>query len=77
MVGEPGSVNIIDRCSERKKLATLTFENDASRPTLTLIEDGFLTRAMDSNGLERERGITLPALRTDTTGHADFGEVDG
>ncbi|KAF9047454.1 GTP-binding protein TypA [Panaeolus papilionaceus] len=49
------------------------------------IEDGFVTRVMDSNDLERERGITILSKCTsvdyngnlinivDTPGHADFG----
>jgi GTP-binding protein len=49
------------------------------------IEDGFITRLMDSNDLERERGITILSKCTsvnwngnlinivDTPGHADFG----
>ncbi|KAF9471041.1 hypothetical protein BDN70DRAFT_845591 [Pholiota conissans] len=49
------------------------------------IEDGFITRVMDSNDLERERGITILSKCTsieynghlinivDTPGHADFG----
>ena len=49
------------------------------------IEDGFVTRLMDSNDLERERGITILSKCTsieynghlinivDTPGHADFG----
>ena len=49
------------------------------------IDDGFVTRVMDSNALERERGITILSKCTsvmyngnlinivDTPGHADFG----
>ncbi|EIM88770.1 GTP-binding protein TypA [Stereum hirsutum FP-91666 SS1] len=49
------------------------------------IDDGFVTRLMDSNDLERERGITILSKCTsvnykgnminivDTPGHADFG----
>lgn len=49
------------------------------------IEDGFIKRLMDSNELERERGITILSKCTsvdyegnlinivDTPGHADFG----
>lgn len=49
------------------------------------IQDGFVTRVMDSNDLERERGITILSKCTsidykgslinivDTPGHADFG----
>lgn len=49
------------------------------------IEDGFIKRLMDSNDLERERGITILSKCTsvdyegslinivDTPGHADFG----
>ena len=49
------------------------------------IEDGFITRLMDSNDLERERGITILSKCTsvswngnlinivDTPGHTDFG----
>lgn len=49
------------------------------------LEDGFITRLMDSNDLERERGITILSKCTsieynghlinivDTPGHADFG----
>ena len=49
------------------------------------IDDGFVTRVMDSNDLERERGITILSKCTsveyngnlinivDTPGHADFG----
>jgi len=49
------------------------------------LEDGFITRVMDSNDLERERGITILSKCTsvlyngnqinivDTPGHADFG----
>ncbi|KIJ94180.1 hypothetical protein K443DRAFT_110890 [Laccaria amethystina LaAM-08-1] len=49
------------------------------------IDDGFITRLMDSNDLERERGITILSKCTsvfyngnlinivDTPGHADFG----
>ena len=49
------------------------------------IDDGFVTRIMDSNDLERERGITILSKCTsviydgnlinivDTPGHADFG----
>ena len=49
------------------------------------IDNGFITRVMDSNDLERERGITILSKCTsityngnlinmvDTPGHADFG----
>ena len=60
-------------------LSTATTTADSS------IENGFITRVMDSNALERERGITILSKCTsinyqgnlinivDTPGHADFG----
>ncbi|KAF5367751.1 hypothetical protein D9758_009863 [Tetrapyrgos nigripes] len=72
---------------EQLQLTPAASASSASGPgeAVTRLDNGFITRVMDSNDLEKERGITILSKCTsimwkgtqinivDTPGHADFG----
>ncbi|KAJ8075719.1 hypothetical protein PM082_021349 [Marasmius tenuissimus] len=76
----------IKRLSALEQLQLTPTSQSASGTTAdTVVDGGFITRVMDSNDLEKERGITILSKCTsimykgnlinivDTPGHADFG----
>ncbi|EAU81604.2 GTP-binding protein TypA [Coprinopsis cinerea okayama7 len=78
-----GKTTLVDQLLRQS--GTLKQVTDPAQTTDAAVEDGFVTRVMDSNDLERERGITILSKCTsinyddnvinivDTPGHADFG----
>ncbi|GLB43088.1 putative elongation factor G C-terminus [Lyophyllum shimeji] len=77
--------NIVPTGSIRNIAIIAHVDHAFSHRADSVIDNGFITRVMDSNDLERERGITILSKCTsvnyrgnlinivDTPGHADFG----
>jgi GTP-binding protein len=91
-----GKTTLVDQLLRQsgtiKRLSTLeqlqlkpTSSSAAGTTADSVVDGGFITRVMDSNDLEKERGITILSKCTsinykgnlinivDTPGHADFG----
>lgn len=82
-----GKTTLVDQLLRQSGTLKQALTTEATQATSTeaATDDGFVTRVMDSNDLERERGITILSKCTsisyngnvinivDTPGHADFG----